>query len=97
MLQFVALEACTIFFPHTGQLAMGTVVAPVHSWKDRKVGWGVLKVERLVGTTTGGVLFLIAVNHQSRLDTFARAMGLAMSLCLPTPMTAVTHQTGLVQ
>jgi len=54
------------------------------------VGWGVLKVEHLVGTTTGGVLFLLAVDNWSRLDTFARAMGLATSLGLPTPTTAVT-------
>ena len=90
MLRFVALEAGAIFFPHTGQLATGTVVTPVHSWKDRNVGWGVLKVECLVGTTTGGVLFLLAVDNWSRLDMFVRATGLAMSLGLPMPTTAVT-------
>jgi len=90
MLRFVALEAGVIFFPRTGQLAMGTVVAPVHSWKDRKVRWRVLKVECLVGTTTSGVLFLLTVDNWSRLDTFARATGLATSPGLPTPTTAVT-------
>jgi len=93
MLQFVALEAGTIFFSCTWQLAMGTVVAPVHSWKDRKVRWGVLKVKCLVGSRMGGFLFLVTVNDQSGLDAFARATGLAMSPWLPVPSTTMTTTT----